>query len=76
MSHRAFSDDDRAFIRAILTNPAEVSGWLVYAGRGPGLSLSQSAALAQASQPVSPPLAARRLRAVRVKSRSGDSPAN
>lgn len=31
MSHRAFSDDDRAFIRAILTNPAEVSGWLVYA---------------------------------------------
>jgi uncharacterized protein (TIGR02996 family) len=31
MSHRAFSDDDRAFIRAILTSPAEVSGWLVYA---------------------------------------------
>lgn len=31
MSHRAFSDDDRAFIRAILTNPAELTAWLVYA---------------------------------------------
>lgn len=31
MSHPAFSDDDRAFIRAILSNPAELTAWLVYA---------------------------------------------
>lgn len=31
MSHLAFSDDDRAFIRAVLTNPAELTAWLVYA---------------------------------------------
>jgi uncharacterized protein (TIGR02996 family) len=31
MSHPAFTDDDKSFIRAILTNPAELTGWLVYA---------------------------------------------
>jgi uncharacterized protein (TIGR02996 family) len=31
MSHSAFSDDDKAFLRAILSNPAELTAWLVYA---------------------------------------------
>jgi uncharacterized protein (TIGR02996 family) len=31
MSHPAFTDDDKAFIRAIMTNPAELTAWLVYA---------------------------------------------
>ena len=31
MSHPAFTDDDKVFIRAILTNPAELTAWLVYA---------------------------------------------
>ena len=31
MSHPAFTDDDRAFLRTILANPVEVTAWLVYA---------------------------------------------
>lgn len=31
MSHPAFTDDDKVFIRAIMTNPAELTAWLVYA---------------------------------------------
>ena len=31
MSHPAFTDEDKTFIRAILTNPAELTTWLVYA---------------------------------------------
>jgi uncharacterized protein (TIGR02996 family) len=31
MSHATFTDDDKIFIRAILTNPAELTAWLVYA---------------------------------------------
>src|SRR5262245_38633654 len=31
MSHSAFTDEDRAFLRAILSNPAELTAWLVYA---------------------------------------------
>lgn len=31
MSDSAFTDDDRAFLRTILSNPAELTGWLVYA---------------------------------------------
>jgi uncharacterized protein (TIGR02996 family) len=31
MSHPTFTDDDKTFIRAILSNPAELTAWLVYA---------------------------------------------
>jgi len=31
MLHPAFTDDDKAFLRAILANPAELTAWLVYA---------------------------------------------
>lgn len=31
MSHPAFTDEDKVFIRAILTNPEELTAWLVYA---------------------------------------------
>ncbi len=31
MSHPAFTDEDQVFIRAIMTNPAELTAWLVYA---------------------------------------------
>jgi uncharacterized protein (TIGR02996 family) len=31
MSHPAFTDDDKVFIRAIMNNPAELTTWLVYA---------------------------------------------
>lgn len=31
MSQPAFTTDDKAFIRAILSNPAELTAWLVYA---------------------------------------------
>lgn len=31
MSHTAFTDDDRAFLRGIMSNPAELTAWLVYA---------------------------------------------
>jgi uncharacterized protein (TIGR02996 family) len=31
MSHPAFTTDDRAFLRGIMSNPAELTAWLVYA---------------------------------------------
>jgi uncharacterized protein (TIGR02996 family) len=31
MSHPAFTDDDKVFLRAIMANPAELTAWLAYA---------------------------------------------